>query len=138
MTRCFSRFLRMTACTLALALSVTSVTVPVARARMISTEQALATAESHAERARLAQFLDREDVRQLLTQQGIAPAEAQARVAALTDAEVRQAVQQFDQLPAAGSALGTIIGAAVLVFLVLLVTDILGFTHIYPFVNHHR
>jgi hypothetical protein len=29
-----------------------------------------------------------------------------------------------------------VIGAAVLIFLVLLVTDLLGLTHIFPFVHH--
>jgi hypothetical protein len=44
----------------------------------------------------------------------------------------------MDQLPAGGDGLGTIIGAAVLIFLVLLITDILGFTHVFSFVNHQR
>jgi len=44
----------------------------------------------------------------------------------------------MDQLPAGGSAIGTIVGAAVLIFLVLLITDILGFTHVFSFVNHPR
>jgi hypothetical protein len=37
----------------------------------------------------------------------------------------------MDEMPAGGS----IVGAAVLIFLVLLVTDIVGWTDVYPFVN---
>jgi len=42
-----------------------------------------------------------------------------------------------DRLPAGGSAVGALIGAGVLIFIVLLITDILGFTHVFPFVYHH-
>jgi hypothetical protein len=44
----------------------------------------------------------------------------------------------MDQLPAGGDGIGTIVGAAVLVFLILLITDILGFTHVFPFVKSQR
>jgi UPF0716 family protein affecting phage T7 exclusion len=41
-------------------------------------------------------------------------------------------------MPAGGDALGVVVGAAVLIFLILLVTDILGLTDIFPFVKKHR
>jgi len=40
-----------------------------------------------------------------------------------------------EHLPAGGNAIGVIVGAAVLVFIVLLITDILGYTDVFPFVN---
>ena len=46
--------------------------------------------------------------------------------------EVRSMNQKIDELPAGGSSLP---GAAVLVFLVLLFTDIMGFTDVFPFVK---
>ena len=36
-----------------------------------------------------------------------------------------------------GSALGVIVGALLIVFIVLLITDILGYTDIFPFVKKH-
>jgi len=42
---------------------------------------------------------------------------------------------KIDQLPA-GGFIGEVIGAVVFIFLVLLITDVLGFTHVYPFVHH--
>ena len=36
-------------------------------------------------------------------------------------------------MPAGGDGIGALVGAAVLIFLVLLLTDILGFTHVFPF-----
>jgi hypothetical protein len=51
----------------------------------------------------------------------------------MSDDEVRSLSQRLDTLPAGGDAFGTIITAAVLVFLVLLVTDILGYTKVFSF-----
>ncbi len=44
-------------------------------------------------------------------------------------------VARIDQLPAGGDGLGVIVGAAVLIFPVLLITDVLGVTDIFPFVK---
>jgi hypothetical protein len=75
-------------------------------------------------------------VRQQMVALGVDPAEAMGRVASLSDAEVQQIAGHLDRLPAGGDAVVAVIGAAVLIFLVLLVTDLLGLTHIFPFVHH--
>jgi hypothetical protein len=100
-----------------------------AQAALLPTESALAGAE----RARIAALLERADVAQQLQAHGVDPAAVKARVAALTDEEAAQLAGQIDALPAGG-----IIGALVLVFLVLLITDILGFTKIFPFTRPVR
>ena len=83
-------------------------------------------------KARIIGLLERSDVRAQLESLGVNPADAKARVAAMSDAEAAQLAARLDRLPAAGDG-GAIIGAAVLIFLVLLLTDILGFTHVFPF-----
>jgi len=55
-------------------------------------------------------------------------------VAAMTDDEVAQMSSRLDTLPAGGDVLG----AVVLVFVILLVTDLLGFTKIFPFTRSLR
>jgi hypothetical protein len=122
----------------ALLMFVLGVAVPAARARMVTTEAWTAAATASAARLRVQGILDREDVRAALTAHGIRPEEARARVDALSDAEIRGLASRIDGLPAGGDAVGAIIGAAVLVFLVLLITDILGFTSVFPFVNRVR
>ena len=107
------------------------------QAAMISTEQVLNTGQSNPDRERLIAFLEREDVQKQLVSWGLDKEMAKARVNSLTDEEVSQAVQRMDQLPAGGDGLGIIIGAVVLIFLVLLVTDILGYTDIFKFVKKH-
>jgi hypothetical protein len=109
-----------------------------AQAAMVGTETVLNGAGTQQnDRARLNAFLDRPRVQAILESQGISPEEARARVACLSDNEVARMAGAVDQLPAGGSALGAVIGAGVLIFLVLLITDILGFTHVFPFVYHH-
>jgi hypothetical protein len=60
----------------------------------------------------------------------VSPAEVNARVAALSDAEAAELAARIDELPAGGVS---ILGAALIVFLVLLLTDILGYTKVFPF-----
>lgn len=59
-------------------------------------------------------------------------------MASLSDAELAKISQALEQLPAGGDGIGAVIGAAVLIFVVLLITDILGFTHVFSFVSHKR
>jgi hypothetical protein len=69
---------------------------------------------------------------------GVNPEEAKARVDSLTDQEIAEIAARIDHLPAGGNGIGTIVGAAVLIFLVLLITDILGLTDIFPFVKAQK
>ncbi len=84
-------------------------------------------------RARIQHILDRAGVQDELRARGVAPADAKARVAALSDEEARQLAAQIDSLPAGGDGVGALISALLIVFLVLLITDILGFTKVFPF-----
>jgi hypothetical protein len=102
-----------------------------AQAAPISTDAALAVATKSAERERVLRFLDRAEVQQQLQARGVNATDAKARVAALGDAELAQLAGQIDSLPAGGDV--GVLGFILVVFLVLLLTDILGFTHIFPF-----
>ncbi len=112
--------------------------VHAAKAQMIDTSTVLAAQRTETDRARVAAFLGREDVRKVMVQQGVDAAEAQKRVASLSDAELAKISKTMDQLPAGGDGIGAIVGAAVFIFVVLLITDLLGLTHVFSFVNHHR
>lgn len=109
-----------------------------AQAAMVGTAQILNPKQHGQDRERLHSFLNRAEVREQLEAWGVDSEIAKARIDSLTDEEVAEIVGQLDQLPAGGSAVGVIIGAALLVFLVLLVTDILGLTDVFPFVKKHR
>ncbi len=113
--------------------------VQTAKAQMIDTNTVIAVQKEEASRQRVAAFLGREEVQQIMVQHGVDAAEAQKRVASLSDSELAKISQAMNQLPAGGDGgIGTIIGAAVFIFVVLLITDIVGLTHVFSFVNHKR
>jgi hypothetical protein len=101
-----------------------------ASAAIVSTDQVSAGAE----RERVRGFLDRAEVRDRLQSMGVDADAARARVDALTDQEARDLAARIDQLPAGGDVLGLIF----IVFIVLLITDILGLTKVFPFTRSVR
>ena len=110
-----------------LIVSIAGIGVPLpAHAGIVSTDAAFASAE----RGRIASMLERADVRAQLEAYGVRAADVKARVAALTDEEAAQLAGRLDSLPAGGDG---IIGALLLIFVVLLITDILGLTKVFPF-----
>lgn len=124
--------LKATALVLIASMSLASLPV---QAMVITTAEATAPLQVvSAERARIADLLARSDVQAGLARYGVSHEQAAARVAALSDEEVAQLNQRFDEVPAGGSVLGVI----VFIFLVLLVTDILGLTKIFPFTRSVR
>jgi hypothetical protein len=103
-------------------------------AAMIGTESILNVDRGQSPRDYLNKLLVREDVQEALISQGIDPQEAKARVESLSDAEVNDIVNKLDQLPA-GGVLETILIIAFLVFAIFIVTDIAGYTDIFPFIK---
>ena len=108
-----------------------SVHLPAAHAAVIGTQAIVSAQQAELDRSRLQSVLGREEVRQRLLAAGVDPHQVAARVDALSDSEVHQLAAKIDQLPAGGDALGVL----VFVFIVLLITDILGFTDVFPFVK---
>ena len=111
-----------------------SLHLPAAHAGMIGTEAVINAAQVQQDRERLRTVFHRNDVQAQLMARGVDPAQVQARVDSLTDQEVQSLSGKIDQLPAGGDALGLL----VFLFIVLLITDILGFTNIFPFVKHPK
>ena len=112
--------------------------IPNAQAKMVGTDAMIAEQQALDQQAQVADFMAREDVKQIMTQYGVDPVEAQQRVDSLSNEELAELASSIDQLPAGGGGIGVVVGAAVLIFLVLLITDIVGLTHVFPFVNHSR
>ena len=87
------------------------------------------------DRAVVNEFMARADVRTQFESLGVDPNEANLRVAALSDAEVAKLAKQIKSAPAGQGAVGAVVGAALLIFIVLLITDLLGFTDVFGFTN---
>lgn len=101
-----------------------------AQAGIVSTDQVGAQPGATTSRATLETLLARDDVRSLLQKHGVSYEQAKSRVAALSDEEAATMAAKLDSLPAGGDG---ILGTAVFIFIVLLITDILGFTKVFSF-----
>src|SRR5437773_1023260 len=117
---------------------ITPVPLAPPRAAIIGTEGVLQQGSLSADREKVVRFLERQDVRQQLASFGVNPKEVDARVAVLSDQEIARIAGKIDQMPAGQGAVAVVVSAALIVFLVLLITDILGLTDVFNFVKHKR
>ncbi|HVS25716.1 MAG TPA: PA2779 family protein [Burkholderiales bacterium] len=115
-----------------LIVSLLPLPLPTAHAALVTTDQVFSGEQTSEARERISAFLDRQEVQAQLQQYGVGVDEAKARVNALTNDEAKSLAGKLDSLPA-GGVVGEILGAALIVFIVLLITDILGFTKVFPF-----
>ncbi len=125
---------RVVAAGLAVLMAMTSMPIGIANAEMVTTDTVIQQYNSTEDRTLVMDFMLREDVQQQLTTLGVDPEEAARRVASLSDEEIQQIAGRLEELPA-GEGVGAIVGVILIIFLVLLVTDLLGLTDIYPFVK---
>lgn len=106
----------------------------VAHAGIVSSEQAFSSPSQSDARAKVSAVLARADVRAGFAERGLSAEQAQERVKALSDDEVVALAGRIDQAPAGGDILGLMFT----VFIVLLITDILGLTKVFPFTRSVR
>lgn len=113
-----------------------SVYIPVAHAELVSTEALLRVERVQQERTAVAAALERADVRDTLLSYGVDPTQVSARVNNLSADEIHTLATEIERMPiGADSGLGILL----FVFVLLLITDILGLTDVFPFVRkHHR
>ncbi len=106
-----------------------AVPMPAAQAGVVGTDAAVQSIEQEQARAKVETFLARDDVQKQLIAQGVDPVEARLRLDSLTPAETQQLAGKIDELPAGGNSL---VGALLFIFVLLLVTDLLGLTNVFP------
>lgn len=105
-----------------------------AQAALISTET-LADAQTRQNKVQsIHAALARDDIRDALQRLGVSTEAARERVAALSDDELDSLAHRVDRLPAGGDFFATV----GVIFVILLITDILGFTKVFPFTRAQR
>jgi hypothetical protein len=118
--------------TVLLAVSILFVSVqPVVNAAIVSTSEMVATEQTKVDREYLLKSLEREEVRTALTSQGVDLEMAKQRIASMTDEEVKALNQKMEEMPAGGG----VVGVVIIIFLVLVITDLMGWTDVFPFVK---
>ena len=102
-----------------------------AQAAMIGNQQIINQNQSHQTHDSLHQLLQQETARQQLQAWGVSPDQIRNRIDSLTDAELARINQQVNDLDAGGSVLGVLL----VVFIVFVITDVIGATDIFPFIH---
>jgi len=127
----------MIAALLAFIMSTMTIEASYAGTKMFTTLEVMEGITLNQEREKIITFMESEEVQAKMISMGVDPREAIHRVAGLSAKEISTLSQEIDKAPA-GAGVGSIIGAAVFVFIVLLITDILGFTKVFPFTKSVR
>jgi hypothetical protein len=116
---------------LLLTASILSLSLGTSQAAMVSNQQIIYAAEQTDARQSLLQTLKRDEVQQQLLSLGVSPVEVESRIQHMSHAEISQLNQRIDELPAGSGVLG----AVVFIFVVFVVTDVIGATDIFPFIH---
>jgi hypothetical protein len=128
-------FQKLVACMVAVTFCYLTVVVAPAQAALVGTADMLAARQNDEARQKIKQFMERRDVVNHLQAMGVGMEEARARVDTMTAAEIDLLAGRIDQMPAGGDVGGFIVGLAIVVFVVLVITDIIGVTDVFTFIK---
>jgi hypothetical protein len=122
---------------LALLLSALLMLMPVmgTQAAMLGTDTLITATQSQQSITELQQLLEREDAQQQLLALGVSPDQVKERVASLSDSELARINQGINTLNAGGDS---VLGVLLVVFIVFVITDVIGATNIFPFIHPVR
>jgi hypothetical protein len=102
------------------------------QAAMIGTDQIINQTDSSLTQEKLKQFLDREATKKQLHAWGASPDSISERVNNLTDMELARINQEINNPDAGGES---VVGVLLIIFLVFVITDVIGATDIFPFIH---
>ena len=119
--------------TLVLILSFSFLILPLsqAQAALVANDQLIQQVQQINDKDVLLQTINRADVQEQLSDMGVSTADIENRINQMTGEEIAQLNQQLNELPAGGGVLGVI----VLIFVVFVITDVIGATDIFPFIH---
>ena len=108
-----------------------SISINSSYAAMISNDMVINHAQHNNAKAELLQTINRSDIKQQLLNMGVKPEDIESRINLMTREEIAQLNHQLDELPAGGDILGIIL----IIFIVFVITDVIGATDIFPFIK---
>lgn len=111
----------------------TTLFTQVSFAQIASTETLGFGSDTISSKEKLVGIIAREDVAKKFEELGVDAKSIEARVASMTDEEASIVANQIETLPAGADVGMSIVGAIVFIFIVLLITDILGLTKVFNF-----
>ncbi|MAK43443.1 MAG: PA2779 family protein [Spongiibacter marinus] len=127
----FNKSRKLAAIFMSVLLSWMGMAATTASAAMVDTSVTISEYSLAEDKAALKSALDRDDVRERLLDLGISIDDVDTRIDALTADELASLKANMDDMPAGAGAVGLL----AFVVLVFFITDVLGITDIFPFVN---
>ena len=124
------KFARQTLATI-LAIAILSMSFNSVHAARVGNEQIISQTQQLDARTQLVDTINRADVKQQLLALGVEPEHVTSRINQMTADEIAQLNQQIETLPAGGDLLGVLL----VVFIVFVITDVIGATDIFPFIK---
>lgn len=102
-----------------------------ANAALVTNKEVINHVQADNARLSIIQTIQRSDVKAQLRAMGVNPADIESRVNLMTAEEVEMLSRHMDELPVGGDVLGVIL----IVFIVFVITDVIGATDIFPFIK---
>ena len=102
------------------------------QAAMVDTDQLISQQQHNITKQEILGQLEQQAIQDQLVAMGVDMDDAKERLNQMTDEELAQLSQHMDEMPA-GSG---ILGAIVVIFIVLVITDMLGATDVFSFVHN--
>ncbi len=114
-----------------LSVTLMSMSFTSAQAAMVTNDLIINRAQQNTAQEELLQTINRSDVKQQLLDMGVNPESIESRIKLMTHEEIAQLNQQIEELPAGGDVLGVLL----VIFIVFVITDVIGATDIFPFIK---
>jgi len=105
-----------------------------AQAAMVGNDRIISAQQADLDAAAILAMFDQEVTRQQLETWGVNPEMARERINSLTGEELANINRQLDELRAGGDILGILL----VIFIVFVITDVIGATDIFPFIHPVR
>ena len=114
-----------------LSIALVSLCLNHANAALVTNAEVINHALADTERSSVLQAVQRSEVRAQLRAMGVNPADIESRVKMMTAEEIALLNKHMDELPVGGDVLGVIL----IIFIVFVITDVIGATDIFPFIK---
>ena len=105
--------------------------VQISHAAVVTTNNAIQAQQIQMDRTEILGLFAQENLRDQLTQMGVDPDKAADRIANMTDVEIAQLNDRLKDMPAGQDFVGVLL----IVFIVFVITDVIGATDIFTFIR---
>lgn len=102
-----------------------------ANAAVVSTSDMLVEHQQFENKQAVKDFVNRDDVKQQMLDLGVSPQDVDSRINSMTASELAELNSSLQDAPAGAG----IVGVVLTIFIVFVITDVIGATDIFPFIR---